>query len=341
MPGGNPYGTNGPIQFDPFNYAPNPYFTGHENSEGGWAWDSQSPNDPRLHLGGNQPFVDGNMVPIGQLTPDQRAQMLFDPSAVTHDDQYGDLTTATNLKSNMDTRAGDLTFALGVAGLGAFVAPAIMAGNGFGAGAGAMDAIQAGENVGTAAGGATMDSGAGSLSSMYSGGPPDSYWNMTADSGGVASDAGGGYSQALGDGGGIDPETWAGNGGMGVSQNGLGSWNALPWQDRVAGLAANPGSAFSSTGMPAQLASGGLGSGAKDPMRLLQLANLMTSMGAGLGGHGDDGDNGPTSLGSMGWKPPSNKRSQSYDKRYGSPYAGWVEQYLASLKPLRSMYGHG
>jgi hypothetical protein len=290
-----------------------------------------APSDPRL---GPQGYIDGFNVQIANDDGSINWDRVIDRSQVRDDPQYGSVTALANLR-DPEQRGDQIFYALGA---GLVAAPALAAALGGTAGSAGM--------AGDESAGLNMGGGNSSLGSMYgsSGAPPDSYWNMVADNGGVASDASSGMG--LGDGGGLDPETWAGNGGMGVSQNGLGSWNALPWQDRLAGLAANPGSAFSSTGMPAQLASSGTSSNLlKDPRAVMQLANLVTGLGSSLGGHGDSGsDNGPTSLGSMGWKPPKHAgkyQPAKYDKSYGSPYSGWVEQYLASLRPLGGMYGHG
>lgn len=274
-------------------------------------------DDPRV--GPNGTIDGGQYTQLANDTGDFDWDRVIDPSQVVNDPRFGLMTAGGNIR---DPHAKNQANAFAV--MASMVA------------APALYAAMSGATAGTGA-----DSG--SLSNMYSSSPPDSYWNMTADAGNVASDAGG-ASGGLGEYGGLDPETWAGNGGMGVSQNGLGSWNALPWQDRLAGLAANPGSALSSTGMPAQ-AAGQMGSGAmKDPRSAMQLANLVTQLGSSLSGNDSGGgDNGPTELGSMGWKPPKAGKHQpaKYDKRFGSPYAGWVEQYLASLKPLGGMYGHG
>jgi hypothetical protein len=102
--GRNPYGSAGPINFDPTYHGPNPWFSGHENSEGGWAWDSASTADPRLHLGGNQPYFDGDMVPLGGLSMDALQRILMDPNGLTYDPTYGMATHQNNLRQS--TRAG-------------------------------------------------------------------------------------------------------------------------------------------------------------------------------------------------------------------------------------------
>lgn len=114
---------------------------------------------------------------------------------------------------------------------------------------------------------------------------PDSYWNMVADGGNVANDAApgllgegapgyaneaGAFTQNLGPGGGLDPETWAGNGGMGVSQNGIGPGSLL---DRIAGTVNNPGSLMSSNGLLANAAGGAASYAMDNPIRSLLLAN--------------------------------------------------------------------
>jgi hypothetical protein len=95
---------------------------------------------------------------------------------------------------------------------------------------------------------------------------------------GGGADTGGGFG--LGDGGGIDPETWAGNGGMGVSQNGIGPGS---WQNIVQGSINNPGSLVGRAGNAAS----SLGSWAlKNP---LQAYGAVQTLGGMLGGRGSNG----------------------------------------------------
>lgn len=295
-----------------------------------------TPGDQRMDTRG---ILDGNMAQVGDMSSIGHDGRIIDYRRLQYDPKYGIVNPTDNFKRDAAAENGDLgLFIAGGAVLGGATAAHALSGAGAAsageAGAG-LDAIQAGENVGS-----VLNAPGG----MYS--PPDSYWNMTADSGGYATDATSGGWEGLGDGGGLDPETWAGNGGMSVNQNGLGSWNALPNADRLAGLAANPSSALSSTGMPAQMAQGGLQSIANNPRQALQLANLVSSMGGMASGGGEGGGNGPSELGSMGWKLPEFGAYQSavYDPRYGSPYKGWQEQYAASRLPIsamRRMYGNG
>lgn len=177
---------------------------------------------------------------------------------------------------------------------------------------------------------ATMAAGAGSgLYGMYAGegagamagAPSDSYWSMLADGGNVASDA--------------IPAAVSGSGSPwsmlapGMENSALAdSWliNQGPLGAQVAG-----------TGITNALSPSSLGSAvARNPMRALQGASLLANMfsNGGGGDSGSGGDAGPTTLGSMGWKPPATPEHKT------SP--ALLEQMRRARMPiseLRRMYG--
>ncbi len=138
-----------------------------------------------------------------------------------------------------------------------------------------------------AGGGAFSGAGAGEAGAVSGAATPsDAYWGMTADAGNVATDAGaadgggGLLSQDLGAGGGLDPETWAGNGGMGVAQNGIGPGT---WQNIAQGTLNNPSSLLGRAGDVA----GNLGSWAIS--HPLQAYGAVQTVGGLLGSHGGGG----------------------------------------------------
>lgn len=196
-------------------------------------------------------------------------------------------------------------------------------------GAGAETAVLGAGDADAAAVAAGLDSGgSGAVGGMYSGAPSDAYWNMTADAGTTATDAGG----------------------VGLTGGDLPAGTEMP---NFYDAGADPTSAF---GIGEQYYTPGLGSGlnpqpwyqgildkiADNPRLLLQAGNLVSSLG-GLASDNDGGEGGggPTELGSMGWKPPSSQAYSPamYDPRYGSPYSGWLQQFQASQRPLGRMYG--
>lgn len=240
------------------------------------------------------------------------ANNVKDPSLVQWDDEMGLITPSSNIAADRNAEGGDLA---------TFVIPALAMG-----GITAMHAMGAGA------------AGSGGLEGMYGGGEgasslPDSYWGMTADSGGIGSDAivdgAAGYPENM-----AEWATGSQAGGEGLLGNGgAGAYHPYDsFMDKLNYAMANPGST----------ASGAMTSAMKDPQTLMRLAGLVTSLGGSLSDQGGGGDAGPSELGSMGWKPPQSGayRSATYDPRYGSPYSGWQDQYAASLKPiLGGMYG--
>jgi hypothetical protein len=155
--------------------------------------------------------------------------------------------------------------------------------------------------------------------------PSPGLFGSSAEGLGAAGSAATDISSGLGEYGGLDPETWAGNGGMGVSQNGLGSWNALPLGDRLAGAIANPSSLLSGSGLLAQGAGGLLSSALSNP---LQAAQLIQAFGGLLGGGNGGASNGdapggpsgpfaPLPKGNRGaWSPNSFTQNQIQNFKY-------------------------
>ncbi len=134
----------------------------------------------------------------------------------------------------------------------------MLTGAGGAAGAGAGGWV---DTLGDATGGM-----GGGGSAAASGGLPDSYWSRVASNGGVANDAGGGlFDPAMSDmgggssggyggfgSGGLDPDTMGGQGGMGVSQNGIGPGSLL---NQMQGAINNPSSLLGGDGMLGNAAS--------------------------------------------------------------------------------------
>lgn len=216
----------------------------------------------------------------GSLPNDGR---IIDYSRLTYDPVWGILSPQDNI--HLDSRAGDLTFALGALGLGGMVAPAIFGSTPVDLGiGGGLDPETIALNSGTGA---------------ATGSVPDSYWGMVADNGGATAtdatvaDSGGLFSQNLGPGGGLDPETWAGNGGMGVAQNGIGPGT---WGDIVRGTINNPGSVVGRAGL------GNLGSWAiSHPLQAYgagqTIAGLLNHGGGSNGGSSGTSNKGGTGTG--------------------------------------------
>lgn len=119
-----------------------------------------------------------------------------------------------------------------------------------------------------------------------------SFWGGAGDAAGsVGSNwaSGGGF-----DAGGLDPETLGGQGGMGVSQNGIGPGSLM---DRITGAINNPSSLFSSNG----LAASGLSSLMPNSLSgLLNLIGTGTTVAGLLGNHGNSGPSAGTAGSSGG-----------------------------------------
>lgn len=279
-----------------------------------------------------------NLLQVGGVPDDERI-VNRDRSQFEVDPHYGLLTGEENVHITPTwlDRYSPYLVGAGLAGPALFAALGAGAGAGAGLGeGGATGAFDMGGSLGF--GGSTPIEGGG-LSGMYGGSTlPDSYWGATADSGGVMSDAAPGAGDAFNYGG-LDPETWAGNGGMPVSQNGIGPGT---WTDQIAGSINNPSSI---PGRLGDAASSAGNAAMRDPMRALGLVQMLGGAIGGLAqGNGDDGgggDAGPTELGDMGWRPPTagTFSPAMYDPSMGSPFSGWLDQYQQSLRPLGRMYG--
>lgn len=134
--------------------------------------------------------------------------------------------------------------------------------------------LGAGETAGSAAATAGTDAAesAGTLAVNGAGNAVAPYLASGAMEGGSGL-TGAGLSQMMANGGGLDPETLMGQGGMGVAQNGIGPGSM---GSQFQGLLNNPSSAFSANGMPANTFNsfaGGSGGGKG-------MSNLAMQMGA-------------------------------------------------------------
>lgn len=192
-----------------------------------------------------------------------------DPSQFRYDERYGALTPATNPivdEGNFFDQWGGMLMA-GLPMLGSVAAHAGLFGG----------AASGGAEAGTGAfdvGGSSGFGGSTPTASL-----PDSYWSAVADSGGVASDASsGGWNGLFGETGGLDPETLAGHGGMGVSQNGIGPGS---WMNQLTGAINNPSSLANSQGLLGRGASAIGGAITNNPMGAARAALGIGSM---LGG---------------------------------------------------------
>jgi hypothetical protein len=131
--------------------------------------------------------------------------------------------------------------------------------------------------------------------------------------------------------GGLPPESLGPDapGGMSVRTDGLGSWNSLPWADRISGVLSNPGSLFSSTGMLAQL-----GGGALDALG--DLANVPGGIPGGQPQGGPGGGGGGGSGGSSYSGPGGAGGKKAFQETEMNPYAKQkltpVDALLAYLK---------
>lgn len=270
---------------------------------------------PTWMLNGNLHTQDGRqVVQLGDNSGDEGA---IDTSRIWQDADLGQVTSPDNVhRTQRISRAEPWLAALGVAGGG--LAAGAFGAAGAAEGAGGLSLAAEG-SMGVGAGA----SGAADLSGLYAAG------------GGAAGAAAGGGGSGSSLGGMYDGIDLAAEGGGDVFAGGSAAAdgstvNPSVWEAIQRGDYATA----------ARLAGQNV---VDNPLRALQLAQLGGSVIGGLTqGNGDQGgDNGPSELGSTGWKPPQAGPYQSatYDPRYGSPYAGWQEQYAASLKPLGRMYG--
>lgn len=220
-----------------------------------------------------------------------------DKSQFIYDDEFGLLTPESNVKVK-DSFLDKYGVPIAMAAFGGLA----------GAHAGAVGAA-AGEAAGTGAFDVGGSTGFGGSTPLGEGLLPESYWGASADAGNVATDAGGGGWNGTFGQGGLDPETLGGQGGMGVSQNGIGPGGLM---DRFAGAINNPSSLASENG----LLRGGLssaGSYAMDnPIRSLMLANTVAgSLGGGnkpaatSGNQSKGGSGAPVNIGTKrgGYQP--------------------------------------
>lgn len=288
---------------------------------------------PTWMLNGNLHTQDGRqVVQLGDNSGDEGA---IDTSRIWQDADLGQVTSPDNVhRTQRISRAEPWLAALGVVG-GGLAAGALGAGEVAGAVGG--DALAGTEIANTYAAGANP--------LLYSGNAAD-----LAAAGGVGASAGGAAYTPFESG-------YPGNAPIGAgSGSNLGAMYGTDLPPDVGGDVFAGGSAAADGGTvnpsvweaiqrgdyatAARLAGQNV---ADNPLRALQLAQLGGSVIGGLtqGNGNQGGDNGPSELGSTGWKPPQAGPYQSatYDPRYGSPYAGWQEQYAASLKPLGRMYG--
>lgn len=197
------------------------------------------------------------MVPVRQGVGGETE--VIDPSQVIYDPELGFLSNPANVAqpvdSNLERVIGMVPAAVFTAGMGGLI------GQGMGLWGDPFEALTGGGGSGAA-----PNAGA-------TGVPPDSYWNMVADAGNVASDSGGIGAADMFGAGGLDPETLSGIvGGGGSAPSG--------WALTGANLLSDP---FGTLG-------GLFSSGASSAMDWLSnpwnLARGGLTLAAGLGGNG-------------------------------------------------------
>lgn len=190
------------------------------------------PNDPRWQLASD---ALSNYNGKGQYTQLRNDNIggpggVLDPSKVIYDPQYGMLTPSSNVNAPQDDwMANYMPFI--IAGLGSAAAIA-----------GASGAAGAAGSTGATAPIDVSTSDLGALGTV----------NGEGATVGAAGTAGGTAGSSLDFGGytgGIDPETAAGQGGMGVAQNGIGPGS---FTDQLAGAINNPSSLLGSNGLLSQ-----------------------------------------------------------------------------------------
>lgn len=302
---------------------------------GGFMMDS---NDSRYAgLAGLTGGRGGNIVAQGSNPNDSD---FTDPGGVHHGQGFS-AYDYSNLTPEVQAREGagglsDKEWAILAASMfgGAALAGGSLAGAGAAEGLGGVTASgSAGVGAG-ASGSAAFDlsalggaSGAGDLAAMYG----------TGEAGaGAGSSLSGMYSPSAGTGAFAGGSAAPGAGVVAPGMQGAASLDSFLINNGMAGMAGTD-----TAGLIGNAASSAGSSIMNNPSRALQLASLLGSVGGGLASDNDDDDNGPSELGSMGWKPPEmgEYHPAMYDPQYQSPFTGWMDQYQQSLKPLGRMYG--
>lgn len=271
------------------------------------------------HLGGGLRDSQGrSVIQLGDMSGDEGP---IDRSLVRNDPDLGTVTDPSNVhrRQRITNREIVLTLAAmgaGGAALGAFA----------GAGAGAEGLAGAGADA--FAGGAAGAEGSGA----FAGGAAEGALGVDGAIGGTAGGASGASGgSSLGGMYGSAP----GPGVVAPGMQGAANLDTMLINNGMSGMAGTSGAGM--IGNAGQWA-------ADNPMRAFQLAQMGGSIIGGLASNngGPEGDNGPSELGSMGWKPPQMGpySPAMYDPSYGSPFTGWQDQYQQSLKPLGRMYGN-
>jgi hypothetical protein len=270
-------------------------------------WDAMSPDDRWRQLGGGMALQtddpryagiaqqlglnDGSTLRLGRTSQSNPMNNTFyvDPKAIAQSD--GNFATGNhNLTPHSQFAGGGLSdkgwglAALSLLGGGAALGTALGGSAAAGTGAATTGGFS---GFGDIAASGAAPGAAGGAAGGASAGLPDSYWNMGADSGQLGSDA---MVDAPDYVGGIDPETAAGQGGMGVSQNGIGAGSL---GDRLAGAVNNPSSLMSPDGLAGSAGSSLATSAGNNPLGTARLLGGLASLGAGaVGSHNSSGSSG-------------------------------------------------